>query len=444
VDQTLPIASRVAAVASLGGLPGMLDDLADWAGRPDDVIAEAALDALSHSEDALGALRVLLAHGGGLASSTAVAAMGRCCADVPASSLGVLLGEALTGPGSKVTVRKQAARLLERHRPPGAPGILLRAWRDPDLHRDARVAVAVALRHLPATSSAFEALDEAAERYASEPMLRTLFQAQPWEYAPEHRPRYAALVWRLLNAAQAPGVRFRGIGAFRTWVHWYEGGTGEILTSVADPGDPAGARDLSTFLSFMHAGLIHDEVPQVIERLLAGGRDAEARRRLSSIVGALLIQHRTDRYRDLSGRVAALLAGHPLYLGEALRLDVHYLPVDDDGAGGPALAEAFVSLAGRLRDRPVLAARVSGHDLGRRLRVNGACRVPPKDLLSAARRLLDESHLGAELLALALAGFAVPEGGPGEDLHAILDRLRGSAHLDVAIGAWEIESIPRG
>lgn len=73
------------------------------------------------------ALAVLLGHARGPHSAVAVAAMARCAERVPPSVLGPVLVEALAGPGSKVTVRKQAARLLERLRPPGAADALLRA-----------------------------------------------------------------------------------------------------------------------------------------------------------------------------------------------------------------------------------------------------------------------------------------------------------------------------
>jgi hypothetical protein len=443
--ESQPLESRLAAVRSLGHLPGAMDELAVHAGQQGDVLADAALEALSHGDSPLKALRLLLTHGRGLTSPVAVAAMGRCCMAVPPSSLGPLLEEALMGPDSKVTVRKQAARLLERHRPPGAADVLLRTWRDPGVHRDVRIAVAVALRHLLGTPGAFEALDEVADRYANGEMLRTLFQPSPWDFAPEHRAGYASLVRQLLSVARDPGVRFRGDKAFSTWVHWYGSGVGEIVASVADPADPAGARDLSLFASFMHAGIIHDEVVEVVERLVSAGGDAEARRRVGGIVRGLPGYGASNRKRGLAERLARLLADQPLYLGVAMRLAVRLLPVGEDGAEAVSEGQAgeltarFLSMAGRLRDHPVLAVRLSTRDLPRHLRSNAACNIPHPDLLPAVRSLLDEDHLAADLVAVSLVRIAGRAAGWPDEWRSLLDRLRASERIDVAAEAWEIE-----
>ncbi|MFC5745541.1 hypothetical protein [Actinomadura rugatobispora] len=447
-EESLPVAARLAAVGSLGRLPGTFEDLAAWAGEKENVLAEAALEALAHGGEPVRALEALLTGGRGLASPVAVAAMGRCCARVPPGPLGDLLNAALTGPGSKITVRKQAARQLERHRPPGAAGLLLAAWRDPGLHRDVRVAVAVALRHMPEAPGALDALDDAAGPYAGEIMHRTLFQAQPWEYALEHRPRYAALVRRLLQAADGPGVRFRAARAFGAWVHWYEGGPGEIIAAVGDPGDPAGRRDLPVFLSLLDTGTIRDEVVDVLDRLLAAGTDTEARSRVTRIAQALS----GDRVPEpLARRAADRMARHPLYLAASARLTVSRLPVAGGRGGtvperlGEELEAGLLTLAGRLRDRPLVAARLCDQQLRHRLRGYSTSRVPPPLLLPIVRRLLEEDHAAAGLMAIALAAIGGPDAGWTDDWRAVLERLRGSGNVDIAAGAWEIEAgVPTG
>ncbi|MGW2309290.1 HEAT repeat domain-containing protein [Actinomadura luteofluorescens] len=235
-----PVGARITAVASLGRLPGGLDDLAARADGDEPGLAEAALEAMAASDRPAETLAVLLRHARGRRSAVAVAALARVAASVPPSGLGPVLAEALTGPDGTVAVRKQAARLIERVRVPGAAEALLRAWDDPRLHRDVRVAVAAALRRMPEDPRALAALDAAAGPYSSEPLLRTHLQARPAEYAPAHRPAYAALVRRLGAAADGPGVRFRASKAFASWVRWYTGGHEAVLAAVADPADPAG------------------------------------------------------------------------------------------------------------------------------------------------------------------------------------------------------------
>ncbi|MFV2213288.1 HEAT repeat domain-containing protein [Actinomadura sp. LOL_016] len=178
----------------------------------------------------------------------------------------------MTGPDARVTMRKQAARLLERLRPPGAADALLGAWRDHGLHRDVRAAVAAALRRVPDDPRAFAALEEAAGAHASEPLLRTLFQANPDEYAPAVRPRYAALVRLLLAAADGPGVRFRGRRAFQTWAGCYAGGFDDLLATVGGPADPAGDADLRILEPLVAAEVVGTEVLDVLARLLPAAR----------------------------------------------------------------------------------------------------------------------------------------------------------------------------
>ncbi|XVQ15295.1 hypothetical protein ACQP1W_23045 [Spirillospora sp. CA-255316] len=457
-EESLPVASRLAAVGSLGRLPGTLEVLAAWAGEEENVLAEAALEALAHGGEPARALEALLTGGRGLASPAAVAAMGRCCARVEPGPLGDLLNAALTGTDSKITVRKQAARQLERHRPPGAAALLLAAWRDPGLHRDLRVAVAVALRHMPEAPGALEALDDAAGPYADEVLHRALYQAQPWEYALEHRPRYAALVRRLLKAAGGPGVRFRGARAFGAWVRWYEGGLGEIIAAVGDPGDPDGWRDLPVFLSLLDTGTIGDEVVDVLDRLFdpgtgtgtgtgpGTGPGTEARARVTRIARALAGRLVLEQRRDLARRAADRMARYPLYLPAAARLAVYCLPVAEGRGGtvperlGEELETELLKLAGRLRDRPLLAARLCDQELRQRLRGYGTSKVPPPLLLPIVRRLLEEDHTTAELMAVALVAIGGPDAGWTDDWRAALERLRGSGRVDIAAQAWEIEA----
>jgi hypothetical protein len=456
-DERVPVASRLTAVASLGRLPGTFEELAVHAGGEENVLAEAGIDALARSDEPYRALGILLTRGRGAASRVAVAAMARCCGRIPPSLLGPLLEEALTGRDAKVTVRKQAARLLERHRPPGASAILLRAWADPGLHRDVRIAVAAGLRHMPEVPGTLAALDDAAGRYAGEIMLRTLFQAQPWDYAPGHRPRYAALVRSLLGVAEGPGVRFRASRAFSAWVHWYEGGSAEIVASVGDPDDPAGRRDLPVFLTLLRAGAIRDEALEVLGRLLAAAPGSQGRSRPSARSRAATPSQEEARARvvrivevlregrgdeDVSRRAAELLARHPLFLAEAMRLAIARLPLPKDGERVPAgfterLTGELLSFAARLRGESVLAVDLCER-LSRRLGGPEGVRVP--DLLPAVRSLRDRGDLTAQLVALTLVRAGGHRAGWSGEWRTILDAMRRSRYVEIQRRAWEIEA----
>lgn len=448
-DDAPPADTRIAAVASLGRLPGTLDDLAAWAGGADAVLAEAAMEAMAGTDRPAEALGLLLGFARGAGSPYAVAAVAGCCAGVAPSTLGPVLAGTLTGPDAKVTARKQAARLLERLRPPGAADALLGAWRDPHLHRDVRAAVAAALRRIPEDPRTFTALEDAAGPYASEPLLRTLFQAVPEEYAPAVRPRYAALVRRLLAAADGPGVRWRGTAAFGVWARHYEGGFDDLLAAVGDPADPAGDAELPVLEALMYAGAVRGEVLGVLERLLpeAGAR-GPARRRLLSLVRVLAARHGRGRAdpaaADLARRAAALLAPHPLHLQQVVDLAFASPPLAEPRlATAGELAAAVGSLAELLRDRPAVALgldwrlrSVFGHRRGRR------APLPPPLLLPAVRGLIAQGHLVAHLLAMRAVGTAGDAAGWPDEWRAVLDDLRRSPHVDVRVQA--IDADPDG
>jgi hypothetical protein len=438
-DARMPADARIAAVSALGRLGDALPDLLPWADREDEpVIAEAALDAMAATDRPAEALAVLLRHARGPRSAVAVAALARCGAAVPPSRLGPVLAETLTGPDGKVTTRKQAARLLERLRPPGAADVLLGAWNGPDLHRDVRVAVATALRHMPEDPRAISALDDAAGPYSSEPMLRTLFQAKPSEYAPAHRAAMAALVRRLGTAADGPGVRFRASKAFAVWAPWYAEGFDAILAAVADPADPAGDEELSVLNALVRAGTVGEEALEVLGSLLAAEPGDRARSRAASIAQAIGNLAAGHRNAPLARRVVRMLAGHPLYIAQAVDVALGSARLREDGVTAERVAAELAAVADLLRDRPALTARIVERRLvytlgGHGMRGGGG----PARLLPAVRLLAGRGDVASHLLAVGIVRQAGPAAGwPGE-WRDLLDGLRRSAHVEVRQDAWD-------
>ncbi|MET7465137.1 hypothetical protein [Nonomuraea sp. NPDC005501] len=443
-DEGLPIALRVAAVRATGRISGGLDLLAAWARREEVVLAEAAIAAMADADAPGRAVRLLLEHAGGRASRVAVAALARRCGAVPPSLLGPLLEKALTAPDSKVVLRKQAIRRLGRDRPPGAADVLLRAWADPGLHRDVRVAVASVLRGMPEDARALDALGDAAGRHAGEPMLRELLAAHPLEYAPDVRPRYADLVRRLLLAADLPGVRFRASKAFALWAHWYRGGLEEIIEAAADPG--SGEQAMEVFLALLRAGTIRSQALDVLSRLAAAvpgeSLRTPARARVAGLVEELArvqdLNVVAEPWRRRLARDAVdLLAGRPLLLTQAVRLAVALLPADEEGES-PSFGDELCALADLLHDRPVLAARTAVRVVSE---VFGRYRrrwpMPTAAVPVVARRLMDRGDLAGALFALALTrvcGERAEWAAPWEEL---LHDLRSSPHLEVRQDAWD-------
>jgi hypothetical protein len=466
-DETSPVTVRADAVRSIGRMPGALDALTESAGREETVLAETALGALA-APTVLGepaaALAVLLSHAGGPMARAAVGAMVGCCAAVPPSVLGPMLDDALSAPTTKITVRKAVVRLLARQRPPGAVDRLLRAWRDPDLHQDVRLAVAVALQQLPEDPRALPALDDAVDRYACEPMLRTLFRAQPLEYAPANRPAYANLISRLLTVAEQPGVRFRGARAFGAWAHWYQGGFNGVIADLTGSETAAARAALPVFTALLRTGVIKGEVIDVLRVLtlkshtrppalpIARATELETPERdlVLAIVGELTVMQRTDRAdnsdrtdadgvrRTHARQAADLLASDPMFLPAAVDLRLALLRASSGEPVPQSFSDELVGISDLLTGRPLLTARVADTLNGLLSRYRGGAQVEPASLLPAARRLAADGGPHAALLALTLARVAGGETSWPPGWCTLLAELRHSPHLEIRHAALEI------
>ncbi|MEV5569900.1 HEAT repeat domain-containing protein [Spirillospora sp. NPDC052269] len=432
-DEAFDVADRMRAIASLGRLPHHLPDLSTWVRDSEGAMAEAAIEAAAGHLDAL---PMLLEMARGPASAVAVAGLARCAGRVRPSVLGPALGAALTSGDTKVTVRKQAARLLGRHRPPGALDALLRAWRDPARHRDVRVAVAVALRSLPDDPRALEALAEAPRDHPSEELLRALFEAAPAEYALDTRPAMATLIKACLNASgDMPGVLFRGSKAFAVWARWYPGGHAETLAAVADPDDPAGDTEVMVLASLVRVGAVRDEILDVLARLAP---EPGARRRLKSLAESLqnlaLTSADEDWTEPLLREAAGVLARYPLHTETAAGFHVALLNADRETDAD--LVTGLTALAHLLRDRPVLAQKVY-----QQLSLGGhyGQRAVTREALPAVHALLEGGHTAAHLLALRLVYRGGSDAGWPDEWLDPLTRLRESPFADVAEPAWDID-----
>jgi hypothetical protein len=450
-DPGVPTAQRALAVMSASRIPGRLTAMlvTEWASTDDITIAEAALAGLPRAERPDAALRLLTARTDDL-SRAVTTVLGRCAELVPPSALEPILEQALFGADVKVTTRKQAARLLGRHRTTGAADLLLRAWQAPDLHRDVRVAVASALRRMPDDPRTFTALQDAAGTYASEFMLRTLFQATPVEYRPATRPAYAALIRDLLTAADGPGVRFRAGQAFSTWAKWYAGGFGDLLEEAADPDNPAGETSLQVLTSLLGNGIVTDDLIGVLEHLAALPADlshpeSAAMRRLPKITQAMIHvaeRHPHDDWPAVLGRRAiACLRADPRYLGHATRI-AQALLVRRFSHGSTLPTEAIIAeldtIADLIGDRPVLAARTA-HDITRRLTGNYADRslLKVQVLLEVVQHLVRKTDTFSGFLACALLKRGGAVAGWTSQWTAFLPVIRQSSHDEVRRQAWE-------
>lgn len=409
-DRDAQVDDRVRALRSLGRIPVGNAALIAHALGGEPVIGEAALEACGAYPGLLP--RLLFEIPGPVALATA----SKLCRISPPGQLRDSLAKALSE--GRVGARKLAARQLVTQRVPGAADLLLRAWADPDLHPDVRIAVAVALRRLPENSSARTALAEAPHRYPSELMIRTLLQATPEEYAPADRPALAGLVHDLLAVADGPGVQFRAAKAFAIWVPWYRRGTAEILEAAVTGSDT----DATVFLSLVGSGLIRTEALTVLRRLLADENHTRARDLAHTLNVSL---HAEDWRQALAREATRILLDHPLHLLEAARMLINRLPDQDID---PSLwATEMAALADRLT--PLLALRIASTNS-----IHFGWNKPITQLLPAIQTLTARNDQPGALLALALLNAVTPS----PDRDEALAQLRSSPDLEIRRLAWDI------
>ncbi len=136
------MSERVRSVQILARMPVHgVDDLTGYLTTQSEVaIVEAALGALVWLDEPTPALPVLLANLDDSRARVAMYAMPKLARLVPKVVLEDALAELLARPKLKVTVHKEALRLLGGNRSERALQLLLAAWRVPKLHRDVAIA----------------------------------------------------------------------------------------------------------------------------------------------------------------------------------------------------------------------------------------------------------------------------------------------------------------
>jgi hypothetical protein len=411
---------RARFARTLAGLPGSAPTaVADLIAGKDVLIAEGALTGLAWCDRPDLALPLLLDNVRGDRARVAVFAAGRCARDLAPSRLAAILGSALA-EAPKVTVRKEAARLLSGLRVPGAVDALLAAWHRDGQHRDVRVAVAAGLRGWLDDPRSWPVLESAVdgERHVAESLLG----ASPYELALPDRERYAGLVRRLTRHPEAEVAR-QAYGALAAWVPWAPGAQDEIVTGMTDlaPGPtwryaasgaltPAVWTALPSLLPSLSSALV---------RLAASDADAEelrdrpARQRLTHLVEGVAANASVARRQQVPvRRMVEVLAAEPTFVPLAARLAAALL------WPGPDFVADLLATADLLGDLPWAVP------------VADASRWEPGEVAPGVDALAARADTAGGLLAVTLTEVAGARAGwPAE----WRDRLRGLRRHPVAV-----------
>ncbi|GIE78190.1 hypothetical protein Aph02nite_41400 [Actinoplanes philippinensis] len=416
-------AVRAAARVPAGGREATLRHV----GAPEVPIAEAALGALVWTDRPADALPVLLGHAGGDRARVALYAAGRAAQHVPPSRLPEVLGPLLTGD-TKVTSRKEAARLLARYGPPHMMGMLLDAYTHPAAHRDVRAAIVSAARQRLDAEAAWRILETALTGSREE--RQAVLDARASTIPARHRPRYGALIVASCRVADRE-VRRAAFGRLNEWAPWLDGLTGLVVDRITDLGETIGVMEFAELLAAGGDEVFGPALTRLVERDAADdrpggpGTDRPARRRVAWLAQAAA--HRSAARpagadRSVLVDRARWLADRPGFAPIAVRLLVDLGRLDNLG-----------EVADRCAGRPVLAVRAAEH-LTQRMRDLSAFHDTGA-LARLAGRLAARGDLAGGLLALALAEFGHDVGwtAPWPDLVHELRRHPEAGVRDEAI-----------
>lgn len=428
--------SRAALVDQRARVP--LTEVADLepALRSNDVnVVEAALGALVWTDRPAPALPILLEHLDGDRARVAMYAMPRLARLLPAASVVAALRELLARPRLKVTVHKEALRLLGQYPTDEATTLLLEAWGQP-LHRDVRIAALHAARGVLGQPRAWELLASAAVDESPD-VARAVVEIPVANVPQAHRARYLEVMARVADHPD-PTARAVLFGSLRGgWALAAVQFVTELAARVIgrlDPLDPwrealevlaEGARSASTHASVLalvdglRDGARTDVAP-------AGERDQMALQRLSAAVERL--------GKDRHPTAAALSHG----VGEHLRVEplTWSLGVDAEVAATPNDGLAVVLLS-RLREAPSPRTCLDIE----RVAAAAAARSERQWSEPQARAAVDALREGsqpARLVAVAMLRELGPRWGWGPAWTERLGMLREDPDLDVRVASRRV------
>lgn len=332
---------------------------------------EAALGALAWLDRPETALPSLLENLDGDRARVAMYAIPRVASQVSGETLSATLAELFGREKLKITVQKEAVRLLGMFRSPRSLALLRQQWERPQLHRDVRIAVGHAARRMLDTQEAWELLDAMA-RSPDTYVAASLVEQNPAGLRPELRPRYAALV---LQVARHPDLSIRR-QAWLALLNWSSGMEEQVARAAAErvldlSGGAEWREATSTLVGTVRDGIAVQHVistvaalvtqPVAVEQNATPERDLPARQRLRGLCEALLNLPPPVRLRLKAPlrEVASLVATDASLWPVSAGLQLSLLEWKDASAVSHAIRELTEQSHEEPLFAPALAAAVS-------------------------------------------------------------------------------------
>ncbi|WP_163506937.1 hypothetical protein [Fodinicola acaciae] len=405
--------------------------------HPDPAVATAALVGLAESRKPAAAMRVIVDLLDGDRSVVATPTMSRLARWMPPDSLATVLAEVLQS-ATKVTARKEAARLVGHYRVPGALPALADAWDRRNEHRDVRIAIAAAATAYLDDVLAWQLVEQsiADSPDAAIRLLRT----DPDRLPVRHRGRFARL---LTGLARHPDAKVATV-ACDCLDRWHAAA-------------PEVAAELAGMVTDLDCPQWRGAARSLVGRGLAAGSDRLLAGMIAELTAATAHDADGERERDAPARQRLHLLGSlvrsaaPLWArrgqplraaAEDLRADAEFgwlavrLLVLDVRFDDENCAAQLGEIADLAKNRPLLAARAA-EEVAWMLGSQPSA-VDPAAIQPALDRLPGRGDLAGGLVAVELAKYVGARlGWPGQVVSS-LRWLRRHPEQDVCAAAWSV------
>ncbi|WP_433707982.1 HEAT repeat domain-containing protein [Paenibacillus illinoisensis] len=290
---------RASAMRSLASLPDYCSDQLEVLLHDEEVhVVEAALYAYSLWEEPEKALPVLLNNLDGDRARVAMYSIPRCMRRVSPLMLTSMLSELLHREKLKITVRKEAIRLLGAYKSEESMALLIREYEKPNVHKDVMIAIGHAARQWLDDERSWAMLSAMAASPQRD-IARSLLNQYSGGIPVEARPRYLQLIIEIAGHVDPVVAR----EAFQAMSLWVDGSEEKVAASasktILDLEDNSRWKAaMDTLISACREGKVNDQVINVCTQMAgmetraewnaSSERDLPERQRLVALIDKLI------------------------------------------------------------------------------------------------------------------------------------------------------------